>query len=291
MKFYLDHNIYLYSLDNESICQAVEKLKADSVEFLYSPAHIEEIYSAYIKDEEQYQEKVQKIFAQISKFTNNMECFPSNNEIIIKEEKPTECYKRVSGIDTTKRIESDGKYNHQLNKTYYKELCKKDRHFQSISLLKPNEIWECEEIIRVLNRLNKNMSKVIKKHNCSCETFFLRLVGIDKSLPENLQIYRGMYSELEKSHKVLEYVVEQLFILLNMVGYNADKKEKTNISGIHDISHAIYATKADKLFSTDKKFVNKCKAIYYFLGIETEVILCTPEEISKILLEANSFNK
>ncbi len=27
MKFYLDHNIYIYSLDDESIGQAVEELK------------------------------------------------------------------------------------------------------------------------------------------------------------------------------------------------------------------------------------------------------------------------
>ena len=42
-------------------------------------------------------------------------------------------------------------------------------------------------------------------------------------------------------------------------------------------------TQADKLFTVDKRFASKCKAIYHFLGVDTEVILCPQKEISKIL--------
>lgn len=61
-----------------------------------------------------------------------------------------------------------------------------------------------------------------------------------------------MYDELKKSHKVLESVIEILFRVLNISGYNADKEEATTISVIHDVTHAIYATKANKLFSSSK---------------------------------------
>ena len=72
MRFYLDHNIYIYSLNDESIGQAVETLKSDSVQFLYSPAHIEEVYTAFVKNGSKYQQNIQRIFEQISKFTDAM---------------------------------------------------------------------------------------------------------------------------------------------------------------------------------------------------------------------------
>lgn len=77
MNFYLDHNIYIYSLIDESIAQAVECLKKKSVKFFYSPAHIEEVYTAFMKKGKNYSENKEKILCQISKFTNNMEYLPS----------------------------------------------------------------------------------------------------------------------------------------------------------------------------------------------------------------------
>ena len=47
MNFYLDYNIYIYSLSDESIAQVVECLKKKSVQFFYSPAHVEEDYKAF----------------------------------------------------------------------------------------------------------------------------------------------------------------------------------------------------------------------------------------------------
>ena len=286
MRFYLDHNIYIYSLNDESIGQAVETLKSDSVQFLYSPAHIEEVYTAFVKNGSKYQQNIQRIFEQISKFTDDMECLPSDTQIIIKREKPSDCYKRVAGIDTTQRMESDSKYKYQIDKGHYQELCKQDKHFQSISTLTYDKIWDHKEIINCLEELNRNMPQIINRHNFNVDTISLAMLGINKILPEDLQIQRGMYDELKKSHKALEFVVEILFRVLNISGYNADKEEATTISGIHDVTHAIYATKADKLFSSDKKFVNKCAAIYYFLGVKTQVVLCPQKEIAKILLES-----
>lgn len=286
MKFYLDHNIYIYSLNDESIEQAVQILKTHSVQFLYSPAHIEEIYTALVKEKSNYQENKQKLFKQISKFTDNLECLPSETGIIIKEEKPEECFMRVAGVDTTQRIEDDGKKKYQVDKEYYKQLCNQEKYYQSISTLSYDKIWEHKAIISYINKLNKEMPEHIKKHNRSKDTIKAELSGVDKRLPEDLQIRHGMYDELKNSHKKLEFVMEVLFRVLNMNGYNADKKEGTTISAIHDVTHAIYATKTDKLFSVDKKFVNKCKAVYYFLGIETQVILCPQNIISKILLES-----
>ena len=179
MKFYLDHNIYIYSLNDESIGQAVETLKSGFVQFLYSPAHIEEVYAAFVKNRSKYQQNIQRIFEQISKFTDDMECLPSDTQIIIKKEKPSECYKRVAGIDTTPRIESDGKYKYQIDKRHYQELCKHDKHFQSISTLTYDKIWDHQEIINCLEKLNRNMPQIIKCHNSSVVTISLAMLGVN----------------------------------------------------------------------------------------------------------------
>ena len=283
MNFYLDHNIYIYSLIDESIYQVVECLKKKSVQFFYSPAHIEEVYTAFVKEGKKYLENKEKILCKISKFTNNMEYLPSDTGIITIKESPFNCYKRVAGIDTTQRIELDGKKKYQVDKMYYKQLCDKDKTYQNMSNIDFDKIWDCEDIVNNVTQFNDNIQEIVKKHNSSCENLIFKLLGINKDLPKDLKIYQGMYSEIKDSHKVLEFIVEILFRILNMNGYNADKKSNTTISGIHDVSHAIYATQANKLFTADKRFANKCKAIYYFLGVDTEVILCPQKEISKIL--------
>lgn len=284
MNFYLDHNIYIYSLIDESIAQAVECLKKKSVKFFYSPAHIEEVYTAFMKKGKNYSENKEKILCQISKFTNNMEYLPSiEGGIIIKKESPFDCYKRVAENDTTQRIELDGKEKYQVDNMYYKQLCNKDKKYQNMSNIEFDRIWDSEDIANAIAQINDNMQEIVKKYNSGNENCIFKLFGIDRDLPENLEIYQGMYSEIKNSHKVLEFVVEILFRILNINGYNADKKVDTTISGIHDVSHAIYATRANKLFTVDKRFANKCRAIYYFLGMDTEVILCPQKEISKIL--------
>lgn len=141
MNFYLDHNIYIYSLIDESIAQAVECLKKKSVKFFYSPAHIEEVYTAFMKKGKNYSENKEKILCQISKFTNNMEYLPSiEGGIIIKKESPFDCYKRVAENDTTQRIELDGKEKYQVDNMYYKQLCNKDKKYQNMSNIEFDKI-------------------------------------------------------------------------------------------------------------------------------------------------------
>lgn len=284
MYFYLDHNIYIYSLTDKSIVSAVELLKKKCVNFCYSPAHIEEVYKALKNEDNDYLENKKNILSQISNFTDDMEYLPSITSIVMKKESPFICYERIVEHDTTQRIEIDGKYKYKVDKEHYKQICDKDKKYQNISNIEFDKIWKYEDVVNVISQLNTNMKDIIKKHNNSYENSVFKLCGIDKDLPEDLTIYSGMYSKIKNSHKTLEFIMEILFRILNIYGYNAEKKENTTISGIHDVSHAIYATKADKLFTVDRKFFNKCKAVYYFLQVDTEVILCNKDNISQILM-------
>lgn len=285
MKYYLDHNIYIYSLNDNLIGDAVETLKSKGVKFLYSPAHIEETYTAFRKNNN-YLETKDKIFNQISKFTNNYELLPTEiSGIVIMQEDPKVCWVRVLTNDTTNQVEANGKTIHQQYKISHKELFNQDKHFRSISGLSYDKIWKNSLIVESFQNFNKKIPSIIEFHNYSSISLFLEQ-GVDKFIPTDLKIHEGMYDELEKSHKILEFVIELLFIFLSLVGYNSDKKESKAISGIHDVSHAIYGTKVDKLFSCDKKFVNKCAAVYYYLGVKTQVILCQKNDIAKTLLNS-----
>ena len=115
------------------------------------------------------------------------------------------------------------------------------------------------------------------------EVQILRLLNIDKTLPDNFCLKKGNFVELEISHKQLEYTMEILFRILNYSGYFAEKSEQTSISGTHDVSHAIYATKADVLLTTDLRFAKKCKATYEFLGVKTKVVFCAQNEVMNFL--------
>ena len=276
MKYYLDHNIYIFSLKAPDIERIVQKLKKDKVQCVYSPAHIEEIYTAYTKDKIQYKETRKKLLDQISNFTDNMEFLPSMNGIVLKEESPFECYKRVKRTDTTETVKLDGKHKHQIGTEYYHQLIKMDRHNKSLSNIAYDKIWNETMIIDLINELNQIMPQIVFNYNLENA-----ILGLDsgRMIPEGFQIQSGMYPQLKQKNSELELVIDILFTILNLCGYNADKEEKKVVSGIHDVSHAIYATAADKFFTFDKRYAKRCQAVYYFLGAETEVVACDYKKI------------
>ncbi len=129
---------------------------------MYSPAHIEEIYTAFVNGGSDYEENMLKLFDQISRFTNNFECLPSFKSIIIIEESPIMCYARVAHHDTTGQIKDNAKKRYEIdNNNNYQKACKQDKHNVSISTLRYDKIWEHEAIISTLGywggRIERNI--------------------------------------------------------------------------------------------------------------------------------------
>lgn len=277
--FYLDHNIYIYALSDLSIMDAINICKGKKIRFAYSPAHIEETYKALVDNGDSYLSTTEKILESISKVTNNLEMLPSNGGIIFLREHPIDCYRRVFGIDTTDRIKADSKQRFQTDTSSYHALLAEDKHYQSISTVAPEKIWEIPIIANAISEVNQNMPITVRRYNLSPDMLFCATLGADKRLPADLQIEQNSFQRLKKSHTQLEYVIEILFRVLALCGYNADKSETTAISGTHDVSHAIYATEATKFFTTDKRFAQRCRAVYHFLGISTQVVVCKPDQI------------
>lgn len=288
---YLDHNIFIETLENEELNEFLKKAKNnENIKFLYSPAHIEEVYKVVSDVNSNNSSKMNKLLENISEITNNNEVIPTLKEIIIKIESPLECYRRVNGFDTTKRVKSDSAKRYEQDDNNYKKMLADNKHNKAISTIEFNEIWENQIVKDEIDKLNNNISEEIKKFNTSIEVLTLKVMGVDRSLGQDFCFKKGNYELLKNSFNELEYTMEILFRILNYCGYNADKSEWTSISGTHDVTHGIYATKADYLISTDLRFVKKCKAVYYYLGIKTEVIYVKQTEIIKTLNNIK-FNK
>lgn len=291
MKYlYLDHNIYIAAFENQMLQESLVQLKDKGIQCLYSPAHIEEIYKVVANEESRYKNKMEELMHIISVITSNMEVLPSNTELILEKEHPKVCYNRVRSMDTRERVESDSHIRYLIDTNNYKDLLKKDKHNSSLSNVEPEKIWETPIVSEYISELNKDIDFIIEKYNSSWDVQILSLLNIDRRLPHGFCFKQGNFSELKKSHTQLEYTIETLFRVLNYSGYYAEKSERTSISGTHDVTHAIYATKSDALLSTDLRFAKKCQAVYKFLGVGTFVMACKQNEIVDIINNMDEAN-
>lgn len=278
--FYLDHNIYIEALRDSSICETVLSLKTQGILFFYSPAHVEEIYKALNEKGQGYLETADCLLRMLSEFTDERELLPSQDKGIVKwRESPYKCYKRVSDLDTMQRMAHDSVVKYSSDKKNYQEMIVEDRHNQNISNIPINQIWKHPTFATAIDDLNKNMRIIVNRQNNNIDTAICALLGADKRLPDQLGITENSYSELKVEHTQLEFVMEILFRILNRYGYNSDKSANTTLSGIHDVSHAIYATATDTLFTTDQRFAKRCAAVYYYLGVPTQVVTCKERNI------------
>lgn len=276
--FYLDYNFYIYALSDPTISHTINSCKK-TVKFAYSPAHIEEVHKALVNKGESYFQTANEILESIAMTTNSLELLPSPTGIIYQKERPIDCYRRVSGVDTTERIETDSKRKFESDADEYHRLLAEDKHHQSISTFSPEKIWDYPIIKKAVDDLNRDMPQVVQRQNQSYDTFLCFLLGADKRLPIDLQFKRNSFLNLKASHTQLEFVMEVLFRILSYYGYNTDKSESKAVSGTHDVTHAIYATETDKFFTTDERFAQRCRAVYSFLGVPTQVVSCKPKQI------------
>jgi len=70
---------------------------------------------------------------------------------------------------------------------------------------------------------------------------------------------------------VLEHVFEILMNYLEEIRFRPEDVKKSR-SRMHDVTHAIYATKADIFVTGDDRFYHKVRVAYNFLGVPTKVL-------------------
>lgn len=282
---YLDQNIYIHllmeTIDKDKVKDYLITHKA---KYLYSPAHIEEVYLASLGSaDEHYAEKMLSVIENISQCK---EAKPTlNGGVQIVYERPQVCYQRVEGFDTTQMVEQDSYQKYSEDRARFAKLVDIDKHNQSISNINPSEIWSNDVIQQRIEQLNIDRENIINSFNSRPDVQLLSLIGIDKKLPEDFSFEPNQFSSrLQKSYKELEYTVETLMRVLNNCGYNAEKKEKTIVSSTHDVTHCIYGTVSDLFITMDKRFSLKCEAVYKYIGVRTKVVYCSkPENVIEAL--------
>lgn len=100
--------------------------------------------------------------------------------------------------------------------------------------------------------------------------------------------------KLNSSHKLHNDFISA-YVLLDMLGYQADKLEKSNNDFFniqHDAVHSYLGSYCDIVVSEDERFLKKTKVVYSYFGIPTEVLNVT-EFLGRIegLLHSNTSNE
>lgn len=86
-----------------------------------------------------------------------------------------------------------------------------------------------------------------------------------------------LISDNKDSHKLYKFEkVSNIYLMLNLIGYKRDKgfskKYERLVSAQSDAQHLSYACYCSFFFSEDKSFVDKAKAIFNFLNINSEAV-------------------
>lgn len=270
-RIYLDYNV-IEALSKDRIC-----LPKGDYDIYCSVAHGEEYYKACCNATSEYLEaalQIKEIIKRICK--KGVVLNPSKKRVIAKVEKFEDCIERIKKYDTRDVVNKNGSLLFHNNKEAVSELRKADNKSTNNSNLSYNEIWLRPEVIKYieyfpdfyndyLNLSNNALLKIYGHKN------FLRIKNNQK-FPKEFTLAKDCFKK-DYSFALLEMVIEFLNDnVLCACGYCKDKTERTTQSGIHDVSHMIYATYCDYFVSKDSNLIKRAQAIYYYLGLNTQAI-------------------
>lgn len=254
---YLDYNIFeSYRVnDVEGLRAAVDGIKDDHI-LPYSPAHMEDLASslAWQDFEEDEIKPILKLcedrLQNVIDISKMIEVFPGKGHkpTRIIEEHPGACLVRVlKYFDRNRAL--DVRERTMLEQIKATDT-KGERSIKNSNL--PEDFLSTTEYA----------AEIQKKFKASCEL----MNNKQEAGMEDLK-----WPSISQSHTVLEHVFEILMNYLEEVRFRPEDVKKSR-SRMHDISHAIYATKADVFISGDKRFCHKLRVAYHYLNVPTKVL-------------------
>jgi hypothetical protein len=268
MKYiYLDNNIVidLKNKRNLEVISVVDRLKSNGYRVVFSPAHLEEIANT-VKHHGQSAESADEKILFLKELTDSY-CllpYPRDNLVVV----------RNNGINTYKENPKD---------TYERVMLMYDRNViaenhQKNKLIKGEEV-EASGSIRKIDANNSDAQKTLEKYRIDLNRFVRIYHLAMKHHPEfsafvpKKRIPASMlrFGYIRSYFPIFEMVVEKLMEHLESQRYFPDKSEKF-VASLHDTSHAIYAAYADVFVTNDSNFARKIKAVYKWLGVETNVM-------------------
>lgn len=278
MKYiYLDHNVYCaYIKREDAFPQLPEKI--DSIDknrylFPYSPAHIEEIAQITNSNnsEEDKIEFIAKLLHGISFLSKGKEFFPNlDGPTTIITESPLSCFGRV--FETLNMTEFAKENERRIyafkNKGTY------ENYYKEESLIEHDEYFTHDNM-RKRHHINIDSIKNLSEKQLMSSEPVLSLFEEFIKQRENYISCDDVFGEFKHDHDLVEKKIDCYFRFLEIVGYYTEPY-KRHVSRMHDVTHAIYASKANFFITNDNNFYKKIKATYEFFKIPT--IVFTVEE-------------
>ncbi|MBF8776304.1 MULTISPECIES: hypothetical protein [Pseudomonas putida group] len=255
---YLDYNLFeSYRVDDiKGLRASIDAIK-DKHTLPYSPAHLEDLASSLMwkdfKEDEiaPLMDRCEGRLQNIIDLTNMVEIFPAEGHqpTRVITEHPGECLLRVlEHFDRNRFLDVR---EHNLLKGM-KEQDVGGKRASQISNLPVNFLSAPEYDAAVNSKYAADRVLMHKKKDAGLQ---------------NLK-----WPEISRSHEVLEHVFEILMNYLEEVRFRPEDVKLAR-SRMHDITHSIYATKADYFITGDVRFYHKVRAAYDYLGVPTKVLL------------------
>lgn len=286
-KIYLDYNVFTQI---ESDIHNLEKIKNIFTEcdFYYSVIHVEEyLWAEHNSTEKNYVtlSNMKAVIVGVSKKGVILKpSVNSQNGIIIEMPQSFDaCYNLEMHYNTQNPVSEDAEWNFSHRKILRRDLQERNINAKNFSNLDYNEIWEEVEIKNRIEQLNNERMKNLhdikaQRNNYSRSDDKGERIYSDEEIDLLLDltkdicsVERNCFQNNIPSYPSLENAIEVLNNVLCECGYMHDKSERTERSGIYDVGHMIYATYCDKFVTKDARFARRAKAIYYYLGIKTQV--------------------
>lgn len=254
---YLDYNIFeSYRVDDvEGLRTAVDGIKDDHM-LPYSPAHMEDLASSLAWQEFEEDEigpvlkRCEDRLQNVINISKMMEVFPGKGHkpTRIVEEHPGACLVRVlKHFDRNRFLDV-------RERTMLEQIKATDAEGELssiISNLPENFLSTPEYALGIQKKFEASRELMNKKRKLGLED--LKWPGISRS------------------HTVLEHVFEILMNYLEEVRFKPENVKNFR-SRMHDITHGIYATKADVFITGDKRFYHKLRVAYHYLNVPTRVL-------------------
>lgn len=312
-KIYFDYQLIIDNVEKrENMVNLINQF--DNYLPVYSPAHIEEIARGSV--EGKLKKDISKYFKFISDLTNDNELiygyshtydvidnvFNSSKGILLVNEKPVSCYKRVikylhknelSEVGQLSLFDrSSDKYLNMSNNEIRKEKARVnnqglDEVFRSDEVLTRLSIKIVDTLF--LNKAQENLIKKFGNVNLISNDLFLYLMITEvRKFFQVKGLYiehffvllksKNLFEKIKSDFSLVENFIQNIMAILSEEGfYFEDNKDKHGnykrlISRIHDTTHCIYASFSDYFVTRDRRLYKKVEFIYKFLNVPTKVI-------------------
>lgn len=235
---YFDFNTYIVLKKKVPINSVTDKYQ-----FVYSPAHLEELANSIRKNDFIYNESIEKDLKYLSYLTNNIEFLPDIDEgIKICFESPYFPLKRV--IE-----EYDGTIiSEELEKNF----------------LENRQLIRKEQRVKVRG---SDISGVLSTPEAEKLMYNYTWYNDYKDIGDK----EKFWNKYKSNYNFLFTSLVELVNMIEILDNNPEPSKKYR-SHLHDTTHLIYATKSDIFVTHDNRLFDKAKEIYSFLGVNTEIV-------------------